>query len=156
MVSLPVKLFYTVKIPACLWIISRNKDDKKSRKRIGETLFIDARKIFTVIDSAQYELSPEQIEQIASTYYSFIGKKGYPKYKDKAGYCKAVTKKEIADKNYHLSPSRYVGFEPIEKTGEPFPKRMENLTKEYAKLSEQTVILDKEIRKNLKEIGFEI
>ena len=49
MVALPTNLFYTVTIPACLWFVSKNKDDKKSRKRKGETLFIDARKIFTQV-----------------------------------------------------------------------------------------------------------
>ena len=76
MVALSSNLFYTVTIPACLWFITKNKDDGKSRKRKGETLFIDARKIFTSVDRAHNELSVEQIEKIAKTYHSFIGKKG--------------------------------------------------------------------------------
>ena len=40
MVALPTNLFYTVTIPACLWFISKNKNDGKTRKRINETLFI--------------------------------------------------------------------------------------------------------------------
>ena len=87
MVALPTNLFYTVTIPACLWFVTKNKDDGKSRKRKGETLFIDARKIFTQVDRAHNELSEEQIQKIASTYRSFIGEKGYPKYKDVPGYC---------------------------------------------------------------------
>ncbi len=156
MIALPTNLFYTVTIPACLWFISKNKDDGKSRKRTGETLFIDARKIFTSIDRAHNELSEEQIQKIASTYRSFIGEKGYPKYKDVAGYCKAVKIADIEKNNFVLTPGRYVGAEEIEDDGEPFPEKMRRLTSEYAKLSEESKKLDVEIRKNLKGIGFEI
>ena len=156
MVALPTNLFYTVTIPACLWFIAKNKDDGKSRKRKGETLFIDARKIFTVVDRAHNELSEEQIQKITGTYRSFIGEKGYPKYKDVAGYCKAVKIADIEKNNFVLTPGRYVGAEEIEDDGEPFEDKMKRLTSEYANLSEESKKLDKEIRKNLKEIGFEI
>ena len=155
MVALPTNLFYTVTIPACLWFITKNKDDGKSRKRKGETLFIDARKIFTPVDRAHNELSAEQIERIAGTYRSFIGKKGYPKYKDELGYCKAVKISDIEKNNFVLTPGRYVGAEDIEDGGGSFSDKMARLTQEYAKLSNESKQLDKKIRKNLKEIGFE-
>ena len=63
MIALPKGLFFTVTIPASLWFISKNKDDGKSRKRNGETLFIDARNIFTPIDKKQNEFSPDQLEK---------------------------------------------------------------------------------------------
>ena len=156
MVALPTNLFYTVTIPACLWFVSKNKDDKKSRKRKGETLFIDARKIFTQVDRAHNELSEEQIQKIAGTYRSFIGEKGYPKYEDVAGYCKAVKIEDIEKNNFVLTPGRYVGAEEIEDDDEPFPDKMNRLTTEYDRLTKESAKLDKEIRKNLKEIGFEI
>ena len=156
MVALPTNLFYTVTISACLWFISKNKDDGKSRKRKGETLFIDARKIFTQIDRAHNELSEEQIQKIAGTYRSFIGEKGYPKYKDVLGYCKVATIKDIEKNGFVLTPGRYVGAEEIEDDGEPFEEKMKRLTQEYDKISKESKKLDKEIRKNLKGIGFEI
>ena len=156
MVALPTNLFYTVTIPACLWFVTKNKDDGKSRKRKGETLFIDARKIFTQVDRAHNELSEEQIQKIAGTYRSFIGEKGYPKYKDVPGYCQVSKIEDIAKNNYVLTPGRYVGAEEIEDDGEPFEDKMKRLTQEYARLTDESAKLDKEIRKNLKEIGFEI
>ena len=155
-VALPVHLFYTVTIPACLWFITKNKEDKKFRKRTGETLFIDARKIFTKISSAHNELSTKQIEKIAGTYRSFIGEKGYPKYEDVAGFCKAVTIKDIEEKKFILNPGRYVGTEEIADDGEPFEDKMRRLTSAYTKLSEESKKLDVQVRKNLKEIGYEI
>ena len=156
MIALPTNLFYTVTIPACLWFISKNKNDRKSRKRTNETLFIDARKIFTSIDRAHNELSVEQIQKISGTYHSFIGKKGYPKYKNILGYCKVVTKEEIAKSDYVLTPGRYVGAEDTKDDDEPFLDKMKRLTTEYAGLTEESAKLDKKIHKNLKGIGFEI
>jgi type I restriction enzyme M protein len=155
-VTLPKNLFYTVTIPACLWFITKNKESGKSRKRKGEILFIDARKIFTKIDPSHNELSLEQIEKIAGTYRSFIGEKGYPKYENVVGYCKIIKIADIDKKNFVLTPGRYVGSEEIEDDGEPFENKMKRLTSEYAKLSEESKKLDIDIRKNLKGIEFEI
>ena len=55
-----------------------------------------------------------------------------------------------------MTPGRYVGAAEVEDDGEPFPEKMKRLTQEYARLVEESQKLDKEIRKNLKEIGFEI
>ncbi|MFI5241238.1 MAG: N-6 DNA methylase [Microgenomates group bacterium] len=61
-IALPTNLFYTVTIPACLWFLTKNKDDGNTRKRKQETLFIDSRKLFTKVDRVLNEFSNEQIE----------------------------------------------------------------------------------------------
>ena len=79
MIALPGQLFYTTQIPVCLWFVTKNKTqrphpenpDLKFRDRKGETLFIDARKMGTMIDRTQKELTKEDIEQIANTYHSW-------------------------------------------------------------------------------------
>ena len=156
MIAMPTNLFFTVTIPVCIWFFTKNKDNGKFRKRKGETLFIDARKIFTPISRAQNDLTDEQLEKIAGTYRSYVGEKGYPTYKDIPGYCKVSNKEEIAKFGYVLTPGRYVGADDIEDDDEPFEQKMNRLTKEYAELSEKSKVLDREIRKNLKELGFEI
>ena len=156
MVALPTNLFYTVTIPACLWFISKNKNDGKSRKRTNETLFIDARKIFTPVDRAHNELSAEQIQKITGTYRSFVGMKGSQKYKNVAGYCKIATISDIKKNDFVLTPGMYVGSEKIKNNGEPFQDKMKKLTQEYVKLSIESKKLDKEIHNNLKVIGFKI
>ncbi len=156
MIAMPTNLFFTVTIPVCVWFFAKNKDNGRFRKRKGETLFIDARKIFTPIDRVQNDLTDEQLEKIAGTYRSYVGEKGYPKYKDIPGYCKVATKEEIAKFGYVLNPGRYVGAEDIEEDDEPFKEKMKRLTKEYGELSEKSKDLDKQIRKNLKDLGFEI
>lgn len=51
-VALPAQLFLTTGIPACLWLLTRDKTGRNlrhgSRDRQGETLFIDARKLGTM------------------------------------------------------------------------------------------------------------
>ena len=44
MVALPGQLFYSTQIPACLWFLARG------RRRRGEILFIDARKLGRMVD----------------------------------------------------------------------------------------------------------
>ena len=58
MLTLPSNMFYTVTLPATLWFFDKGKRDDR-------ILFIDARNIFTPIDRAHREFSPEQIENIA-------------------------------------------------------------------------------------------
>lgn len=156
LVALPTNLFFTVTIAACLWFLTKNKDDGRTRRRRRETLFIDARNIFTKIDKVLNDLSYEQIQKIAGTYRSFIGEEGYAKYEDIRGYCRVATIDEIEKNNFVLSPGRYVGAEEIGDDAEPFDEKMNRLTGEYVKLSEESKKLDIEIRKNMKVLGFEI
>ncbi|GAB2485532.1 class I SAM-dependent DNA methyltransferase [Algoriphagus taiwanensis] len=77
MIALPGQLFYTTQIPVCLWFVTKNKASTSSasgrsfRDRRGETLFIDARQLGTMIDRTQKELTKEDIELIASTYHNW-------------------------------------------------------------------------------------
>jgi len=50
MVALPTQLFFNTQIPACLWFLARNKKNHKFRDRSNEILFIDARKMGTMIN----------------------------------------------------------------------------------------------------------
>ncbi len=58
MLTLPSNMFYTVTLPATLWFFDKAKKDDR-------ILFIDARNIYTQIDRAHREFSPEQIQNIA-------------------------------------------------------------------------------------------
>jgi len=49
------KLFYTTQIPVSLWFISRNKKQK------GQTLFIDARKLGTMVSRRLREMTTDDI-----------------------------------------------------------------------------------------------
>ena len=78
MVALPGQLFYSTQIPACLWFLARNKKPGgKLRDRRGEVLFIDARKLGTLVDRTRKEFSDEDIARIAGTYHAWREGKDY-------------------------------------------------------------------------------
>ena len=76
MVALPGQLFYSTQIPVCLWFLSKNKhaDAKRGfRDRRQHTLFIDARKLGTLIDRVHRELTDADLGRITSTYHAWRG-----------------------------------------------------------------------------------
>ncbi len=90
MVALPGQLFYSTQIPVCLWFLARNKKNGRFRDRRGETLFIDARKLGTLIDRVHRELTDDDIPKIADTYHAWRGDKDCrTKYADVPGFCKS-------------------------------------------------------------------
>src|SRR5512134_1559020 len=74
MVALPGQLFYSTQIPVCLWFLARNKKNGRFRDRRDVTLFIDARKLGTLVDRVHRELSDEDIAKIADTYHAWRAK----------------------------------------------------------------------------------
>ena len=153
-VALPDKLFYTTGIPACLWILNRNKKgNEKYRNREHEILFIDARQLGELIDRRHRELSEDDINKIADTYHQWRNQDG--KYEDIKGFCKSATLEEVKEHEYVLTPGRYVGIEEAEDDGVSFEEKMEDMTSELAKLFAKSRQLEEEIRKNLGGIGYE-
>lgn len=156
-IALPGQLFYTTPIPACLWFLTRNKGADKEhgfRARHGETLFIDARRLGALTDRVHRELIDDDVTKIAHTYHAWRGEKEAGEYVDQAGFCKAVTLKDIEAHGHVLTPGRYVGAEEIEDDGVPFEEQMAELSAElYAQMTEG-VALDIAIRRNLEALGY--
>jgi type I restriction enzyme M protein len=157
MVALPPQLFYSTQIPACLWFLTSDKTGGgRFRKRKGETLFIDTRKLGTMIERTQRDLTDTDVERIANTYHAWRGDPKTGKYADVAGFCKSATTEEIRVHQHVLTPGRYVGAEEVEDNGEPFEEKMTRLS---AKLEEQfaeSAKLENAIRKNLRELGYRV
>jgi type I restriction enzyme M protein len=91
MVALPGQLFYATQIPVCLWFLARSKRNGRFRDRRGETLFIDARKLGTMVDRIHRELADGDIAGIAGTYHAWRGDRDAGEYVDVPGFCKAAT-----------------------------------------------------------------
>ena len=132
MVALPGQLFYSTQIPVCLWFLARNKKNGRFRDRREETLFIDARKMGTLVDRVHRELSDDDVAKIAGTYHAWRGDKDAHTYVDVPGFCKAATLDDIRKHGYVLTPGRYVGAEDVEDDGEPFEEKMERLLRHCA------------------------
>jgi type I restriction enzyme M protein len=127
MVALPGQLFYSTQIPVCLWFIARSKKNGRFRDRRGETLFIDARKLGSMVDRTHRELTEADLARIAGTYHAWRGDKDAGKYADIAGFCKAVTLDDIRKHGHVLTPGRYVGAAATEGDGEPFEEKIRRL-----------------------------
>jgi len=188
MVALPGQLFYSTQIPVCLWFLRRNKTRLPSPAsgrgassslplpagegwgegrvidRRGETLFIDARKLGTMIDRVHRELTDEDLAKIAGTYHAWRGdpastpplKKGGEGgiYRDIPGFCKSATLGDIRKHGHVLTPGRYVGAEAAEDDGEPFEDKMKRLTATLREQQKEAANLDAAIAANLMELGY--
>jgi len=169
MVALPGQLFYSAQIPVCLWFIARDKKNSRFRDRRGETLFIDARKLGTLIDRVHRELTYDDISKIADTYHAWRGDNvgadlrvspdaqantQVRAYEDIPGFCKSATTDDIRGHNYILTPGRYVGAAEVEDDGEPFEEKMAKLTAALREQTEQAKKLDQLIWANLEDIGY--
>lgn len=155
MVSLPAQLFYNTMIPACLWILAKNRTNGKFRNRSNEILFIDARNLGVMVNRRNKDLTDESdIPKIAQTYHNWRNVNG--SYEDIAGFCKAATIEEVRNSNYVLMPGRYVGTEEAEVDGVPFEEKMQALTAKLSEQFAQGAELEKQIRSNLESIGFTI
>src|SRR3984893_2959068 len=154
MVALPGQLFYSTQIPVCLWLLARNKRNGRFRDRKSETLFIDARKMGTLVDRIHRELSDADIAKIAGTYHAWRGDKGAGEYADVPGFCKSATLEDIRKHGHVLTPGRFVGAAAAEEDDEPFEERMQRLTAILRQQQEEGEELDGAIAANLKELGY--
>jgi type I restriction enzyme M protein len=154
MVALPGQLFYSTQIPVCLWFVTRNKNNGKFRDRRGQTLFIDARKLGSLVDRVHRELSDDEIKQIAETYHAWRGDPNSGSYEDIPGFCKSATIEDIRGHNHILTPGRYVGAADLEDDDEPFEEKMAKLTSTLKEQMEKSDKLNQIIWENLKDIGY--
>lgn len=147
-IAMPSNMFYDVPLAVTLWIVSKDKEDRKDK-----VLFIDARDMGYMETRSHRELKQEEIEKIYNTYHSW---KDNDNYEDEAGFSKSATIDEISKHDYILTPGRYVGLEELEDDGIPFDDKMEILTTELRNLFDESKELEDEIRENLRSIGYEL
>ena len=163
MVALPSQLFANTPIPACLWFMTNDKkarlvrDHTKHgqayRDRCGETLFIDASDLGSMVSRVWRVLSDDEIDKIASTVHCWRSGNGY---EDEAGFCRSVKRAEIEQNGFVLTPGRYVDARDSVDDGVPFAEKMQTLTEQLAQQMEKSYQLDDDIHKQLGRIGYEL
>ncbi|HMV55457.1 MAG TPA: SAM-dependent methyltransferase, partial [Rhodocyclaceae bacterium] len=159
MVAMPGQLFYSTQIPACLWILAKDRSNglvkkTKLRDRRGEVLFIDARKLGVLVDRTRRELTDEEIGRIAATYHAWRGEADAGEYSDIPGFCKSATLDEIRKHGHVLTPGRYVGAEAQDEDDEAFAEKMQRLTAQMSAQMKRGTELDAVIREKLEALGY--
>lgn len=158
MVALPGQLFTNTQIPACIWFLTRDKQngfalDKKKRDRRGEFLFIDARQMGYMKDRVLRDFALGDIQRIADTLHAWQQGEGY---EDVSGFCYSAKLEDVRKHEHVLTPGRYVGTAEQEEDGEPFADKMQRLTAQLAKQFAESTKLEVEIKKNLVGLGYVI
>jgi type I restriction enzyme M protein len=148
-VAMPPNLFFNTPITVSLWFVSKARDGNGHRKRAGEVLFIDARKLGTMESRRIRTLTDDDVSKIADAYHAWRIEGGG--YEDIAGFAKAAVRDEIEKHNFVLSPGRYVGTEEVEVDDEPIGDRVARLTAELFAEFERGQKLEAVVRQRLRE-----
>lgn len=157
MVAMPGQLFYSTQIPACLWFLARNKNPGNGwRDRRGEVLFIDARKLGTLVDRTRRELSDADVQRIADTYHAWRGEPNTGEYHDISGFCVSASLESIRERGHVLTPGRYVGTEDLADDDESFEDRMTRLTSLIGEQLAASSELEATMRAKLRLVGFPV
>lgn len=149
MVALPGQLFYSAQIPVCLWFLRKGQKHASVK---GQSLFIDARKMGAMTSRVHRELTNDDIRKIADTYHAW--QNGDKKYEDIPGFCASADLATIEKHGFVLTPGRYVGAAEVEDDDEPFDEKMKRLTATLYAQFEESARLEKEIKANLKGLGY--
>lgn len=146
-VAAPEKLFLNTGIPVSLWFVAKDRQGNGHRSRKGEVLFIDARRLGTLVSRKLRVLSDEEISRIAGTYHSW--RNPGDNYSNVEGFCKAATISEIQAHDYILTPGRYVGTLEAEADSELIEDKIGRLTADLFDEFDRGRALEQSIRQRL-------
>ena len=175
MVSIRSNFFYTRTVPCVLWFLNRAKKTKAQKNTV---LMIDARNVYRKVTRKINDFSPEQEQNLLAIVWLYRGetkryqellahyrKNGeneaadwleerFPdgKYRDVEGLVKAVTREEIAENDWSLTPGRYVGVAETDDNDEDFTEKFASLHEELRKLNAEAAMLAEKIDANFKEL----
>ncbi|MGC9379741.1 N-6 DNA methylase [Streptomyces sp. MH13] len=154
-VELPAGLIPHVRNPVSLWLFSKSKKPCGKwgqNDRSGQFLLIDARDSATNVKRGRRAVPPEARERIAATFAAWRGAPGQAPYEDVPGWCRSLSRDEVAAMDYDVLPSHHVAA-PQTRTALPdAPEHAADLTDELLGLFETSRRLEDELRALLGEL----
>jgi len=150
-VAMPDKLFFNTGIPVSLWFCSKERAGNGHRKRLGEVLFIDARKLGRMETRRLRVLDDADVARIADTYHAWRNHDG--NYEDVPGFCKSASLDEISSHDFVLTPGRYVGTKAPEDDGEPIEEKIARLTADLYAEFDRGRELEDQVRAHLQGLS---
>ncbi|MET8456592.1 N-6 DNA methylase [Streptomyces parvulus] len=154
-VELPAGLIPHVRNPVSLWLFSKTK--KPNRKwghndRSGQFLVIDARDSATNVKRGRRAVPEQARERIAATFAAWRGVPGHAPYEDVPGWCRSLSREELAETEYDVLPSHRVAPSLAPSVLPDAPERAADLTDELLGLFETSRRLEDELRDLLGEL----
>ncbi|EJM7850923.1 N-6 DNA methylase [Vibrio parahaemolyticus] len=163
-ITLPRDMFYSTDISVTLWIINKNKkqhnvhlsdQDKQYRNREGEVLFVDLRRRGSEFEKKYIELTSDDIVEIAGVYHNWQQLGWEDSYKNIPEFCQSVRLDELKEKNYSLTPSKYIPF--LDRDNEiDFEKEMEKIRVEFQDLLKKENDSQCDLMEAFKGLGYEL
>ncbi|OPC76455.1 restriction endonuclease subunit M [Embleya scabrispora] len=155
LIALPERLFPSTAIPACVWILAKDKSPQGASKltdRRGQVLFVDASRHGSLIDRAQRAFADDEIAAIADIYRAWRGTRSARAsntvYEDVAGLCRSVPLTEIRGCGHVLTPGRYVEVTPLETA--PDDAHIARLTHDFLALLDKADNLASDLQQELR------
>ncbi len=152
-VTLTGQLFANTPIPCALWFLSKNRRGGHGyRKRDGEVLFIDGRRLGALVPGSrkQKQLSADELERIAGLYRAFKRKTAPA---DEPGFCAVAPLDRIREFDYALTPGRYVGAPDDEGEEEAFEVRFPRLASKLRAELQESRDLARRLTETLEDLG---
>ena len=150
-IDLPGQLFHNTQIPVSLWFFNKDKSRWKNNRE-GQVLFIDARKMGSPISRTQIELTPLEINQIRETFESWANSD----YEDVDWFCRSVDIGTILEKDFVLSPGRYISTGDIARELSENSRNLDVLVDALAKDFAEAEEIRSSLRESMKALGYEV
>ncbi|MEU6477748.1 N-6 DNA methylase [Streptomyces sp. NPDC047017] len=153
-VALPPQLFASTAIPACIWLLTKDKSPRGAEgltDRRGQTLFIDARAMGEMAGRSHRRLTDLEVSEIARTYHVWRGTgRQSEEYLNVADFCHSSGLDEIQQNQYILTPGRYVRVAE-QQTGHDGKchARIDLLARDLLELLDRSDGLTREMRRHL-------
>lgn len=136
-IGLPNKLFFGTGIPACLFIINKNKPKKCK----GKVFFLYGANDY-LEGKNQNKLRKEDVEKIVGAYRE---------YRITEKYCRPVALDEIRANDYNLNITRYIDITEEEK-----PIDVQEVLNQLKNLKKERSGTERKMNRFLKELGFQV
>ena len=136
-IGLPSNLFFGTGIPACLFIINKNKP----KKRKGKVFFLYGANDY-LEGKNQNKLRQKDIDKIVNAYRQ---------YRAVEKYCRPVSLDEIRANDYNLNITRYIDI-----TEEEEPVDVQAILVQLKELKKERSAVEKKMNQFLKKLGFQV
>jgi len=163
-VIIPRDTFYTTDISVTLWIINRNKKERRAtindqaknyRNREKEVLFMDLRRWGSEYEKKFVQLTEEDISKVAVNYHNWQQKDWETTYKNIPEFCYSASFDELEENNFSLVPSKYIEFVDADSSID-FDTEMKRIQTDFKELLKEEKQSQNQLINAFKTLGYEL